>query len=151
MSGLYNDDLVLWSEEQARLLREHANGRPNAPLDFENLAEEIEQLGRSQRRELESRISIILEHLMKLAASPAPEPVRGWSTTVLRERRQVASLLRDSPSLRLAVATIIREEIPPAREAALLSLDVHAEPPRVDIATLDFDEAAVLTAPLSPG
>ena len=60
---LYDEDFVRWSEEQSRALREAARSGVNLPLDWENLAEEVESLGRSQRRELRSRIAVILEHL----------------------------------------------------------------------------------------
>src|SRR5438128_176130 len=55
---LYEQDFVLWTEAQAKALREAAVGG-NTPLDWENLAEEIESLGRSERRELRSRITRI--------------------------------------------------------------------------------------------
>ena len=76
MGSLYDQDLVLWSEEQARELRAAANAGWNAPIDWENVAEEIESLGRSERHALASHLAIVIEHLMKLQASPATEPAR---------------------------------------------------------------------------
>jgi hypothetical protein len=148
MSELYQNDFVRWSAEQARLLRGQAGGRLNEAPDWENLAEEIESLGLSQRHELSSRIATILEHLVKLAASPAHEPASGWVQTVVRERDQIEDLFDKSPSLRRQVPAIIHKRIPGARQLAALSLQAHGEQTRVDIASLDFDEAAVLTAPL---
>jgi Domain of unknown function DUF29 len=130
-------------------LRGQAGGRLNEAPDWENLAEEIESLGLSQRHELSSRIATILEHLlMKLAASPAHEPAPGWVQTVVRERDQIEDLFDKSPSLRRQVPAIIHKRIPVARQLTVLSLQAPGEQPRVDIASLDFDEAAVLTAPL---
>ncbi len=62
MDGLYNQDLVLWSEAQARALRAAADAGWNAPIDWENVAEEIESLGKSERHALASHIAIVIEH-----------------------------------------------------------------------------------------
>ena len=69
---LYEQDFFLWAKEQAAALRLAKNS--NLPLDWENLAEEIESLGKSDRRELRSQIRRILRHLLKLEASPSVEP-----------------------------------------------------------------------------
>src|SRR5215204_3184394 len=96
---LYDEDFLLWTKEQARLLREAAERGVNLPLDWENLAEEVESLGRSDRRELRSRISTIIEHLLKLEHSSAREPREGWRNTVDRSRREAKLILKESPSL----------------------------------------------------
>jgi hypothetical protein len=93
-SELYQQDFVLWSAEQASALRKAAESGTNLPLDWENLAEEIESLGRSMRSELRGRLATVVEHLLKLEFSPAPEPRRGWIETVFRERREVESCSR---------------------------------------------------------
>ena len=89
---LYEEDLVRWSEVQATNLRRAGQSSANLPLDWINLAEEIESLGRSQRRELRSRIAVIIEHLLKLEQSPATEPRPGWIETIGRERREIRGL-----------------------------------------------------------
>ena len=61
----YDSDLVLWAEDQVRALRDASRARVNLPIDWENVAEEIEALGKSQARELASRIRTILVHLIK--------------------------------------------------------------------------------------
>jgi hypothetical protein len=66
-------------------------------------------LGRLVRHELRSRISIIIEHLLKLDHSPATDPRGGWMETVARERSQIEPLLDESPSLRREVAGMIRQ------------------------------------------
>jgi predicted YcjX-like family ATPase len=66
LTNLYDEDFVRWTEEQAAALRQAK--RSNLPLDWENLAEEIESLGRSDRRELRLQITRILRHLLKLEA-----------------------------------------------------------------------------------
>jgi hypothetical protein len=112
---LYEQDFFRWTEQQTDALRAAAATRINLPLEWENLAEEIESLGRSQRRELGSRILVIVEHLMKLQASPAKAPRRGWEATVIRERVQVRNLLDDSPSLRGVVPDLVANAIADAR------------------------------------
>jgi Domain of unknown function DUF29 len=79
-SALYDEDFVRWTEEQAAALR-RAKGS-SLPLDWENLAEEIESLGKSDRRELRSQITRISRRLLKLEVSPAREPRAGWRTNV---------------------------------------------------------------------
>ncbi len=97
---LYEKDFVRWTEQQAAALRDAASLRTNLPLDWENLAEEIDSLGRSQKRELRSRIAVIIAHLIKLECSPAVDPRARWMETIGRERSDVELLLDDSPSLR---------------------------------------------------
>ena len=63
---LYETDTVAWSEQQAATLRAAAHGASNQPLDWENLAEEIEELARSLRRRLRSQIARIIQHQVKL-------------------------------------------------------------------------------------
>jgi hypothetical protein len=99
-SSLYEQDFMRWAETQAEGLRRAAEAGSNLPLDWYNLAEEIESLGRSQRRELRSRLATIVEHLLKLQLSPAMEPRAGWIETIGRERRDIERLLEDSPSLK---------------------------------------------------
>ena len=98
MSGnaarLYEEDFVRWTELQSRALRKAAGLGTNLPLDWENLAEEVESLGRSQRRELRSRIAVILEHLLKLEHSSATAPRSGWIETIGRERADIERLLK---------------------------------------------------------
>jgi Domain of unknown function DUF29 len=81
----YDTDTLLWSERQADLLRRIAAGEQvNAQVDWENVAEAIDSVGKSQRIALASHVGVVLEHLMKLEASPAIESRRGWEETVRR-------------------------------------------------------------------
>jgi Domain of unknown function DUF29 len=84
---LYNQDFVLWTKQQATALR-RAKGS-NLPLDWVNLAEEIESLGISQRTRLNSRLRRILHHLFKLEASPAADPRTGWRATIRDARAEI--------------------------------------------------------------
>lgn len=125
-SGLYNRDFLQWTEEQASALRRAKDS--NLPLDWENLAEEIDTLGKSVRRELNSQIRRILRHLLKLAVSPAVLPRQGWRATVQAARNDVEQLLDESPSLRREIAELIAKQLPIAAELAAGDLARHGEP-----------------------
>ena len=106
-SSLYEQDFMRWAEAQGEGLRRAAEAGSNLPLDWYNLAEEIESLGRSQSRELRRRLANIVEHLLKLQFSPAIEPRAGWIETIGRERREIEDLLADSPSLRHELKSLV--------------------------------------------
>jgi hypothetical protein len=109
-AGLYEEDFARWSEEQSAALREAAKLGTNLPLDWENLAEEVESLGRSQRHELRSRIAVIVEHLLKLQCSPASDPRRSWMETVGQQRSEIELVVGDSPSLKGEIGDVVAEE-----------------------------------------
>jgi len=132
---LYEQDFFLWTKEQAAALRLAKNS--NLPLDWVNLAEEIESLGKSDRRELRSQIRRILRHLLKLEASPSVEPRAGWRSTVLDARTEVTDVLRDSPSLRREVDDLIAEQLIVAAELASADLSQHGQPVRAAHARLE--------------
>jgi Domain of unknown function DUF29 len=134
-SALYDEDFVRWTEEQAAALRS-AKGS-NLPLDWENLAEEIESLGKSDRRELRSQVTRVLRHLLKLEASPAAEPRVGWRATIREARSEIEAVLEDSPSLRNEVKALIWRQIRAAAELAADDLMQHGEPPDAVWARLD--------------
>jgi Domain of unknown function DUF29 len=92
-SELYDQDFFLWTKEQATALRRAKES--NLPLDWENLAEEIESLGKSDRRQLRSQIRRILRHLFKLEASPTPEPRAGLCSTISDGRGDIEDVLRE--------------------------------------------------------
>jgi hypothetical protein len=145
MSDLYETDTVAWAEQQAGLLRRVASGeRPNAEPDWPNIAEEIDSMARTQARELASRIAVIMEHLIKLDVASAAGPRRGWRETIRTQRREIAILLDDSPSLRPRVAAAIAANINHARADAAASLSDNGETPRRDIDSIAFSEAQIL-------
>src|SRR5579863_4587638 len=90
----YDEDFFAWTQEQARLLR----GSDLAEIDAENLAEEIESMGKSIRRGLRSRLAVLVMHLLKWQFQPVFRS-RSWSDTIAEQRRQVAKLIEESPSL----------------------------------------------------
>jgi hypothetical protein len=95
MSAAYERDFYAWASEQAALLRA---GRLNE-ADIAHIAEEIESMGKAEKRELVSRLTVLLLHLLKWRVQPG---MRGssWQATVKVQRRDVSRLLRDNPSLK---------------------------------------------------
>lgn len=123
---LYDQDFFRWTEQQATALRRAAKDS-NLPLDWGNLAEEIESLGKSQRAALRSQLRRILRHQFKLEASPAIEPRRGWEESIRDARVEIEDILQDSPSLRREVDRLIAEQTPIAGNLAAADLRGHGE------------------------
>ena len=112
-SAGYDEDFYAWTVEQARLLR---SGEFSS-IDVENVAEEIESLGRSDKRAIEGRLTVLLMHLLKWQVQPKMRS-GSWSGTILEQRRRIEKLLRESPSLRPFVTEVLAEVYSEAREAA---------------------------------
>ncbi|MBK1700589.1 DUF29 domain-containing protein [Thiococcus pfennigii] len=91
----YEDDVVAWADQQARFLRE----RRFDELDIEHLAEEIEDVGKSEQRELASRMSLLLADLLTWQHQPGWRGA-SWRITIRNQRRGVARRLDETPSLR---------------------------------------------------
>ena len=148
----YETDVLVWSERQADLLRRMSAGeRVNDQVDWDNVAEEIESVGSSQRAALASQVRRILLHLMKLEASPAVDPRRGWRDSVRLARAEIDDLLTASPSLRRTVDAAIARQLPIARSLVAAALADHGETPRVKLADLQYDADAVLRGAVPEG
>jgi hypothetical protein len=133
---LYETDTVAWSEHQAAALRAAARGGSNQALDWENLAEEIEDLGKSLRRRLRSQIARIIQHLVKLEYSPAIDPRSGWRRPIRLARLDIDRTLEDSPSLRRDVSRHIEKETAHAVQLAMLDLEEHDEIDQMELPTV---------------
>src|SRR5271155_870602 len=146
MSDLYDDDAVLWSERQADLLRRRARGElaNDADLDWLNIAEEIDSMGRSERSALASHIRTIIEQLAKLEASPATNPRASWQETVLRARADIEELLEASPSLKGSMEKAVEREHSRALRLAAAALTTYGETPRVPLDALRYSTDQVL-------
>ncbi len=95
MSDAYQDDFYAWAMQQAALLRA---GR-FAVADIENIAEEIESMGRGEKRELVNRLTILLMHLLKWQFQPGFRSASG-SSSIREQRIRLRSHLQDNPSLK---------------------------------------------------
>jgi Domain of unknown function DUF29 len=142
----YDLDFYAWTQRQGALLRRMAaRERVNdVEFDWPNIAEEIETLGRSERAALRSHIRNVIEYLIKLQASPAREPRAGWQETLDHARYEIEDLLKDSPSLRPAVAGLISDMMPKARRFAGNALARHGESARVGLETISYSDDQVL-------
>ena len=147
LKTLYEEDTVAWSEQQAAALRAAARGGSNQPLDWENLAEEIESVGKSLRLGLRSQIGRIIQHEVKLENSLAIDPRNGWRRTIRQARVEIYRILEDSPSLRCEVPRLIQEETGRAVQLAIIDMEEHGELDRLELPTLRkalFTEEQVL-------
>jgi hypothetical protein len=99
MTQLYDTDFYSWTQEMARRLRE----QDVAALDWENLAEEIESMGKRDYRALRSRLEVLLTHLLKWR-NQAEKRSRSWRGTIEAQRGLIDLIVADSPSFRQRIA-----------------------------------------------
>ena len=103
MSAEYDTDFYAWSMDQANLLR---SGRYSM-LDIQHLAEEIEDLGKRERRALKSRLGVLLGHMLKWQVQPDYPNRKSWRATINTQRRALAELLEENPSLKAQLPTLL--------------------------------------------
>jgi len=95
MLTAYKTDIVAWAKEQAELLR---SGNLSA-IDIEHIAEEIEDVGKSEQRELANRMAVLMTHLLKWEFQPARQG-SSWERTIREQRRSILRRLKNTPSLK---------------------------------------------------
>jgi acyl carrier protein phosphodiesterase len=110
MAAKYDTDFYAWTQETAQAIRE----RRWSDLDTENLLEEIESMGKSERRGIGSRLEILLSHLLKRHYQP-DEHTRSWDMTIREQRLQISDLFEENPSLRARVEELIQRAYRVAR------------------------------------
>ena len=103
-TSLYERDFYAWANEQAALLRD----RRLSEADIENIAEEIESMGRGEKRELVSRLTVLLLHLLKWQAQPGRRG-NSWRGSIRVQRLALESHLRDNPSLKAVLPAAVEE------------------------------------------
>lgn len=94
MGRRYKDDFYGWTQDQADALRRRSVNE----IDWDNLLQEIEDLGTSARRELRSRLGVLIQHLLKWRHQPGQRS-RSWAVTIAEQRHQLNDLLEENPSL----------------------------------------------------
>lgn len=113
--NLYDQDFFKWTQSQSKLLR-NINIEN---LDIENLAEEIESLGRSDKRSLRSYLRVLLIHLLKLNFNPtAKGNSNSWDSSIRNSRTSIEDLIKDSPSFKNELNKMFDECYIDARELA---------------------------------
>lgn len=119
---LYNRDYLLWLEETIEKLQK----KDYKAVDWENLLAEIEAMGRSEKRALESNLIVLLIHLLKWQYQPEKRS-GSWERSILEHRRRIKKALQESPSLKPYLTSIISESyceaIKQTKAETRLSLD----------------------------
>lgn len=113
LSTLYEQDYYLWLEATAQLLRE---GQLSA-LDAANLLEEIEDMGRSEKRAVYSNLKILLVHLLKYSYQPEKRS-NSWIASIVEHQQRLKKAFKESPSLQPYFTEILNECYQDARELA---------------------------------
>ncbi len=123
----YEEDLVAWMDETAQLLRE----RRFDEIDIENLADEVQSLAGRDRREVLSRLRVLLIHLLKWKHQPDKRP-RSWQSTMARQRDELDLLFEDSPSLKRRLAATVARVYRDAVDLAAIETGLPANtfPPK---------------------
>ncbi|MBW4554846.1 MAG: DUF29 domain-containing protein [Trichormus sp. ATA11-4-KO1] len=123
--ALYEQDFYLWIQTTVKLLKE----RNLEQLDIDNLLEEIDSMGRSEKKELKNRLIVLIEHLLKLQfwIVEKDDNARGWRKTVVEQRRQILYILADSPSLKSILNNIFIDCYTDARKDTIRKYQLSSE------------------------
>jgi len=125
--SLHDNDFYAWTLEQAALLRAGRVGE----ADLATIAEEIESMGKTEKRELVSRLTVLLLHLLKWERQPAGRS-HSWQLSIANARDEIADLLDDNPSLKPIIDDVIASAYRYARRRAAIETDMaeDAFPPQ---------------------
>lgn len=137
MSDLYEDDILLWSERQAALLRRLAAGeRVNDQVDWENVVEEIESVGNEQLLALQSLLRQALIHMLKAEAWPQARDAPAWRADAINFRAQAADRFAPSMRQRISLERLYRQ----ALRAVPETNDGEPPLPLPDVCPVTLDE-----------
>jgi len=109
----HENDFYAWTQQQANLLKT----KQLHQIDWQNIAEEIEDMGRSEKRQLESRLEILIMHLLKWQFQPNLRS-RSWQLTIKEQRLRLEKLLQKNPSLQPQLTEVIEDIYPLATLSA---------------------------------
>ena len=134
----YDTDILLWSEHQAELLRRRAAGElvNEAELDWPNIAEEIEDVGRSQLHSVESLLVQALRHMLKAEAWPLSRDTPSWRADAIDFRRQARRRFVPSMRQRIDVASLYADALAAMPE----TIDGQPPLPMPEVCTVTLDE-----------
>jgi hypothetical protein len=119
----YDTDFVLWAENQALALRAAALTDTTRPIDWENVADEIESVAVSQKREIRRRLSRVCQLLLKWHHQTERQ-TSSWRSAIIEQRRQLDDRFEDSPSLRDFALIVLPESFRAGRQDAELETGV---------------------------
>lgn len=119
---LYSEDYYGWLQANARLIRE----KKFSEIDAENIAEELESMGKSEKRELSSRLTILLLHLLKWQYQTVKRST-SWRNTIAVQRIDIQELLEDSPSLKGEIFDRIAVAYQKAKLAAEIEIGIEKQ------------------------
>ncbi len=141
----YELDLALWSETQAQALER----RDASLLDWENLAEEIRAMSRSDRRAIKSNLKLLLIHLFKWALQPERRST-SWKLTIRNSRTAIQELLAESPSLRQYPTEVFEDVLADAYLDALTEMGMEDTSLRPNWPLTDVLNPNFLPEPVAP-
>jgi hypothetical protein len=116
---LYEQDYYLWIDRMVQLLQQNRLSE----LDIANLIDEIEDMGKSEKRAVESNLEIVLMHLLKYKYQPS-KISHSWLLTIFEHRQRLRRIFKDSPSLKAYVREIFDESYQNARKMASLETNL---------------------------
>jgi predicted DNA-binding ribbon-helix-helix protein len=119
---LYEQDFCLWIEQAANLLR----AKNLTELDLENLIEEIESMGRSEKRSISSNLRVILMHLVKYKYQPEKRS-NSWRYTIIEHRKRLEEDFKVSPSLRKYFLEELADIYLDARKFAAIEIGISID------------------------
>jgi hypothetical protein len=119
LKKIYEQDFDQWLTITAQLLKE----KEFNALDLENLINEIDSMGKNNKRELKNRLVVLIMHLLKWKYQPQKKS-KSWLKTINEQRRQLDFLLEDNPSLKREIETIITKCYEKAKKEASLESDL---------------------------
>ncbi|AFZ00921.1 DUF29 domain-containing protein [Calothrix sp. PCC 6303] len=120
--SLYETDFYGWTQQQVDLIRKQQWNQ----IEWQNVIEEIESLGKQQRQELRNRLSVLVGHLLKWQFQPQCRS-RSWLATLRIQRRDTLRLLQDNPSLKSYLDDGLVEAYENARDLAMGETDLPEE------------------------
>ena len=128
MQTRYDDDLLQWIDAQVQSLQE----KKFSELDIENLVEELDGMKKQSLHELDSRLTVLIMHLLKCQHQRS-YPQGKWRSTLLEQRRRLSRLLSESPSLHRQIQAYAQDCYPTARARAALETRLHPDmfPPQL--------------------
>lgn len=125
LNALYDQDFYEWIQTTVQNIR----NQDLKSLDWENLLVELEDLGNEQKHQLENRLIVLFEHLLKLTHWHQERDYnsRGWKGTIIEQRKQIKKLLKRNPSLKPYLSEIFIETYQDARDITIVKTEMKAE------------------------